>query len=152
MLGLGTLTLPSAFARLGWVLALALVALCAAGTLYSGRLFTMLTLKVAQLAGTGCRNSRSLPGLAKTALYRRPLHTHALLLVHEESLVLNGSAVVEERSPSQAAARGLGVPRRRCRAHKSLTTLAAWRWAAWAAGWCTAQSTSPYSPSRSSST
>jgi len=56
MLGLGTLTLPSAFARLGWVLALALVALCAAGTLYSGRLFTMLTLKVAQPAGTGCRS------------------------------------------------------------------------------------------------
>ena len=45
MLGLGSLTLPSAFARVGWVVALVLMALCCAGTLYSGRLFTMLTLK-----------------------------------------------------------------------------------------------------------
>ena len=46
MLGLGSLTLPSAFARLGWVFALVLMGLCCAGTLYSGRLFTMLTLQV----------------------------------------------------------------------------------------------------------
>ena len=46
MLGLGSLTLPSGFARLGWVFALVLMGLCCAGTLYSGRLFTMLTLQV----------------------------------------------------------------------------------------------------------
>ena len=60
MLGLGSLTLPSAFARLGWVFALVLMGLCCAGTLYSGRLFTMLTLQVrgcllttSAAAGTG---------------------------------------------------------------------------------------------------
>lgn len=60
MLGLGSLTLPSAFARLGWVFALVLMGLCCAGTLYSGRLFTMLTLQVRRCllitsaaAGTG---------------------------------------------------------------------------------------------------
>lgn len=58
MLGLGSLTLPSAFARVGWVVALVLMALCCAGTLYSGRLFTMLTLKARGLTlhtWPGCR-------------------------------------------------------------------------------------------------
>lgn len=45
MLGLGSLTLPSVFARLGWVPALAIIALCAVGTIYSGRLFTLLVQK-----------------------------------------------------------------------------------------------------------
>lgn len=45
MLGLGSLTLPSVFARLGWVPALAIIAICALGTIYSGRLFTLLVEK-----------------------------------------------------------------------------------------------------------
>jgi hypothetical protein len=45
MLGLGSLTLPAVFARLGWLPALAVIALCVVGTLYSGRLFTLLALK-----------------------------------------------------------------------------------------------------------
>ena len=66
MLGLGSLTLPSAFARLGWVFALVLMGLCCAGTLYSGRLFTMLTLQVrrrlliiSRPAGTGLTDTLS---------------------------------------------------------------------------------------------
>ncbi|CAL8466173.1 g5709 [Coccomyxa elongata] len=46
MLGLGSLTLPSVFARLGWAPALAVIAICALGTIYSGRLFTLLVEKV----------------------------------------------------------------------------------------------------------
>jgi hypothetical protein len=46
MFGLGTLTLPADFARLGWLLGGGIIALCAAGTLYSGRLFTLLALQV----------------------------------------------------------------------------------------------------------
>ena len=45
MLGLGSLTLPAVFARLGWAPALAVIAICVIGTLYSGRLFTLLALK-----------------------------------------------------------------------------------------------------------
>lgn len=45
MLGLGSLTLPSVFARLGWAPALAVIAICALGTIYSGRLFTLLVEK-----------------------------------------------------------------------------------------------------------
>ncbi len=45
MLGLGSLTLPAVFARLGWALALAVIVLCVVGTLYSGRLFTLLAVK-----------------------------------------------------------------------------------------------------------
>ena len=45
MLGLGSLTLPAVFARLGWALALAVIVICVLGTLYSGRLFTLLALK-----------------------------------------------------------------------------------------------------------
>ena len=46
MFGLGCLTLPANFAQLGWVVALALIALCALGMLYSGRLFTLLGILV----------------------------------------------------------------------------------------------------------
>ncbi|KAK9902167.1 hypothetical protein WJX75_006684 [Coccomyxa subellipsoidea] len=46
MLGLGALTLPSVFARLGWVPALVIMTVCAIGTIYSGRLFTLLVEKV----------------------------------------------------------------------------------------------------------
>lgn len=42
MLGLGSLTLPGVFARVGWIPALILFALCAIGTIYSGRLFTLM--------------------------------------------------------------------------------------------------------------
>ena len=46
MFGLGTLTLPGDFARLGWVLAVAMMVLCLAGVLYSGRVFTLLAAQV----------------------------------------------------------------------------------------------------------
>ena len=46
MFGLGTLTLPADFARLGWILALVVMFVCFLGTLYSGRLFTMLSERV----------------------------------------------------------------------------------------------------------
>ena len=46
MLGLGSLTLPSVFARLGWIPALIVVAICGLGTMYSGRLFALLATKV----------------------------------------------------------------------------------------------------------
>lgn len=60
MLGLGSLTLPAVFARLGWALALAVIVLCVVGTLYSGRLFTLLAVKARALNwglhnGTRCR-------------------------------------------------------------------------------------------------
>ena len=46
MLGLGALALPSVFARLGWLPAAALLAACALGALYSGRLFTTMAQQV----------------------------------------------------------------------------------------------------------
>ncbi len=46
MLGLGSLTLPSVFARLGWIPALIVVIFCGFGTMYSGRLFALLATKV----------------------------------------------------------------------------------------------------------
>ena len=46
MLGLGSLTLPSVFARLGWIPALIVVIVCGFGTMYSGRLFALLATKV----------------------------------------------------------------------------------------------------------
>ena len=46
MLGLGSLTLPSVFARLGWIPALIVVIICGLGTMYSGRLFALLASKV----------------------------------------------------------------------------------------------------------
>lgn len=42
MFGLGTLTLPADFARLGWAVALPVIGLCALGMLYSGVLFGRL--------------------------------------------------------------------------------------------------------------
>ena len=48
MLGLGALTLPSVFARLGWLPASVLLALCALGTLMSGRLFARMAQQVEQ--------------------------------------------------------------------------------------------------------
>lgn len=42
MFGLGTLTLPADFARLGWMVTVAMMVLCLAGVLYSGRVFTLL--------------------------------------------------------------------------------------------------------------
>ena len=48
MLGLGSLTLPSVFARLGWIPALIVIVVCGLGTLYSGRLFALLATKVMQ--------------------------------------------------------------------------------------------------------
>jgi len=48
MLGLGSLTLPSVFARLGWIPALIVIVVCGLGTLYSGRLFALLATKVIQ--------------------------------------------------------------------------------------------------------
>lgn len=52
MLGLGSLTLPSVFARLGWAPALAVIAICALGTIYSGRLFTLLVEKASSSCNT----------------------------------------------------------------------------------------------------
>ncbi len=49
MLGLGALALPSVFARLGWLPASALLAACALGALYSGRLFTAMAQQVSCL-------------------------------------------------------------------------------------------------------
>lgn len=46
MFGLGTLTLPADFARLGWIPAIAIMLICLCGMLYSGRLFTLLATKV----------------------------------------------------------------------------------------------------------
>ena len=46
MLGLGSLTLPSVFARLGWIPAVAVVMLCGLGTVWAGRLFALLAVKV----------------------------------------------------------------------------------------------------------
>ena len=46
MLGLGSLTLPSVFARLGWILAVIVVLLCGLGTVWAGRLFALLAVKV----------------------------------------------------------------------------------------------------------
>ena len=48
MLGLGALTLPSVFARLGWLPASVLLALCALGALMSGRLFARMAQQVRQ--------------------------------------------------------------------------------------------------------
>lgn len=42
MFGLGTLTLPADFARLGWAVALPVIVLCALGMVYSGILFGRL--------------------------------------------------------------------------------------------------------------
>lgn len=49
MLGLGSLTLPSVFARLGWIPALIVIVICGVGTMYSGRLFALLATKVRRL-------------------------------------------------------------------------------------------------------
>ena len=46
MLGLGSLTLPGVFARLGWIPAIIVVLVCGLGTMYSGRLFALLASKV----------------------------------------------------------------------------------------------------------
>lgn len=46
MLGLGALGLPSVFARLGWLPASVLLAVCAIGSLYSGRLFAIMAQQV----------------------------------------------------------------------------------------------------------
>ena len=46
MLGLGILTLPADFARLGWAVGLGLVLLFCLGTMYSGLLFSQLGAKV----------------------------------------------------------------------------------------------------------
>lgn len=46
MFGLGTLTLPASFARLGWLPALLFILLCLFGTIYTGRLFTLLARQV----------------------------------------------------------------------------------------------------------
>ena len=46
MLGLGSLTLPSVFARLGWIPAILVVLLCGLGTVWAGRLFALLAVKV----------------------------------------------------------------------------------------------------------
>ena len=48
MLGLGALTLPSVFARLGWLPASVLLAACALGALMSGRLFARMAQQVRQ--------------------------------------------------------------------------------------------------------
>ena len=48
MLGLGALTLPSVFARLGWLPACVLLAVCALGALMSGRLFARMAQQVWQ--------------------------------------------------------------------------------------------------------
>ena len=48
MLGLGALTLPSVFARLGWLPASVLLAACALGALMSGRLFARMAQQVWQ--------------------------------------------------------------------------------------------------------
>lgn len=42
MFGLGTLTLPADFARLGWAVAVPVTLICAAGMVYSGVLFSRL--------------------------------------------------------------------------------------------------------------
>ena len=42
MFGLGTLTLPANFARLGWAVAVPVILLCAAGMVYSGVMFGRL--------------------------------------------------------------------------------------------------------------
>ena len=44
MFGLGTLTLPADFARLGWAVALPVIAICALGMVYSGVLFGRLAV------------------------------------------------------------------------------------------------------------
>ena len=44
MFGLGTLTLPADFARLGWAVALPVIAICALGMVYSGVLFGRLAM------------------------------------------------------------------------------------------------------------
>ena len=54
MLGLGALALPSVFARLGWLPATVLLAVCALGALYSGRLFTIMAQQVCCLCHHGC--------------------------------------------------------------------------------------------------
>lgn len=58
MFGLGTLTLPGDFARLGWVLAVAMMVLCLAGVLYSGRVFTLLAAQVRLLVAMECTNQQ----------------------------------------------------------------------------------------------
>lgn len=44
--GLGTLSLPADFARLGWAAGIGALALCAAGTVYSGVLFARMAVMV----------------------------------------------------------------------------------------------------------
>jgi hypothetical protein len=71
MLGLGSLTLPGVFARLGWIPALILFCLCAVGTIYSGRLFTLL----AQMVSVALLQLRTSP--ACHARHRKSLLLHA---------------------------------------------------------------------------
>ena len=59
MFGLGTLTLPADFARLGWIVALLVMLLCLCGMLYCGRLFTLLAAKV--ISHIHDRHPHSLP-------------------------------------------------------------------------------------------
>lgn len=55
MLGVGALTLPSVFVRLGWLPASVLLAVCALGTLYSGRLFAAMAQQVSTCCSGICR-------------------------------------------------------------------------------------------------
>lgn len=62
MLGLGALTLPSVFVRLGWLPASALLAVCALGALYSGRLSAAMAQQVGMLV---CFYTVAIIGLLK---------------------------------------------------------------------------------------
>lgn len=134
MLGLGALTLPSVFARLGWVPALVIMTVCAIGTIYSGRLFTLLvekaSLSTIPLASwLHCQNATGLPCLTAEALASHP--------TPRPFQGCRSSKVPRLREKGRETSGNIC----RCRMRVCLMIWAVPRWASGAGGWCTAQCT-----------
>jgi amino acid permease len=69
MFGLGTLTLPADFVRLGWIPALALVILFAIGDIYSGLLYTRLLVALPDVVVFDQIGERAMGKLGKGLVY-----------------------------------------------------------------------------------
>lgn len=81
--GLGTLSLPADFARLGWAVGIVAVALCAAGTVYSGVLFSRLGVLV-----PGAKAFDDFGGKALGLFGRRLVYVTVYLTIFFEPVIL----------------------------------------------------------------
>ena len=84
MFGLGTLTLPADFARLGWAVALPVVIICAAGMVYSGVLFGRLASHL-----SSCRAFDQLGAAAFGANGRRMVYATVYLTILFEPVIFH---------------------------------------------------------------